>query len=533
MSLSIMAVIFAVLLPQVRTIRNSWDSQAGASETIQNGRVLMEHLHRNLSKAARITSVSDSSTNNGYIEFIDNDANSFRYDVNTVSNCVEFGPVTSLSDLAGPVIQLQFTCYDALDLDTPTTDVNSIRNVKVTTTLANAASLGQDMVFSTQAYIRSNTLPSAGGGLSTVSEPWLEYDTQQGTEPALAPMSGPKYLCAYRGDRDDGWACVLTVNTGNWSIGVGGFLEFDIKSGFTPALGKIDDGNFLCAYQGDRGDGWACILYESSPGSLAEGPELAFDAADCMNPALCKIITQGNDHYFLCAYAASYEVRLVVLKATIVPSVTRQLDVPGSTASFVAALSPMPALAKIDDTHYLCVYQGQSADVHGGAVVLTVDNPASGEVNAGTHFDFNGEAATNLELAKIDDTHYLCTYEISHEGRATVLTVSPTGWTVTKNPGPDLLIGPLSAGTCALSRVDDTNFIFAYPEPSGAGAATVLTINTSDWSISKDTPCTFESSGCLTPTLCQIDLGHYLTAYCGVDADGFGGVLELRDGPLP
>ncbi|MHC4167554.1 MAG: PulJ/GspJ family protein [Planctomycetota bacterium] len=90
-SLAIMAIIFGVLLPQLRGIQNSWDTQAGSSETLQNGRVLTEHLHRNLAEAARITAVSDSSTTSGYIEFIDNDANSFRYDVNSTSNYVEFG----------------------------------------------------------------------------------------------------------------------------------------------------------------------------------------------------------------------------------------------------------------------------------------------------------------------------------------------------------------------------------------------------------------------------------------------------------
>jgi type II secretory pathway pseudopilin PulG len=133
-AMAIMAIVCAVLVPQLRAISSGWDSRTGAAETLQNGRILIDHLNRNLSKAARITAVSDSGTANGYIEFVDNDANSFRYDVNSISSYVEFGLIVSLSDLAGPVSQLQFTCYDALDLDTPITDVNSIRSVKVETT---------------------------------------------------------------------------------------------------------------------------------------------------------------------------------------------------------------------------------------------------------------------------------------------------------------------------------------------------------------------------------------------------------------
>jgi len=184
-AMAIMAIIFAALLPQLRLIQNSWDSKVGASETLQNGRVLIDHLNRNLSKASRITAVSDSSEMNGYIEFIDNDANNLRFDINGTSNYVEFGPVGSLYDLAGPVSQLQFTCYDAFDLTTPITDVNSIRNVKVVPTLTNPASLGQDMTFTAQAYIRTNALPAPWGGISKLAEPWLEFDPIDGQEPAL------------------------------------------------------------------------------------------------------------------------------------------------------------------------------------------------------------------------------------------------------------------------------------------------------------------------------------------------------------
>ena len=114
LSLAIMAIIFAALLPQLRAIDNSWDSQTNSAETLQNGRFLIDHLNRTLAKAARITAVSDTATTSGYIEFIDNDANSFRYDVNSTGNYVEFGLLGGLSDLAGPVSQFQFTCTMAV-----------------------------------------------------------------------------------------------------------------------------------------------------------------------------------------------------------------------------------------------------------------------------------------------------------------------------------------------------------------------------------------------------------------------------------
>jgi len=156
-AMAIMAIVFAAVLPELRVIRNSWDSKADAAEALQNGRVLMDHLYRNLSKAVRITAVSDWRETLGYIEFQDNDGSIARYDIGADSY-VEFGPIGNPSELAGPVSQLQFTCFDACDLDTPTTDIDEIRSVKFKATLLNLSPLGQDRTFTGQAYLRTNAI---------------------------------------------------------------------------------------------------------------------------------------------------------------------------------------------------------------------------------------------------------------------------------------------------------------------------------------------------------------------------------------
>jgi len=123
-AVALIVIVFTAITPLFRGILNSWDSKAGAAETVQNGRVLIDHLNHNLSKAVQISAVSDSAETDGYIEFEDNDGNTLRYDI--ASSYVEFGVVGDLSDLAGPVSTLQFTCYDACDFNTPITEVNDI-----------------------------------------------------------------------------------------------------------------------------------------------------------------------------------------------------------------------------------------------------------------------------------------------------------------------------------------------------------------------------------------------------------------------
>jgi type II secretory pathway pseudopilin PulG len=159
LALAIMVIVFAAILPEFRAIQNSWGSKADNAEIIQNSRVLTDHLYRNLSKARRITAVSNSDNTNGYIEFENTDGDVLRYDIRA-NNYVEFGAVDELSELAGPVSSLKFTCYDAFDLDNPldmrTADVNDIRTVKIQATLPNPSRLGQDKTVAAQVYIRSN-----------------------------------------------------------------------------------------------------------------------------------------------------------------------------------------------------------------------------------------------------------------------------------------------------------------------------------------------------------------------------------------
>jgi type II secretory pathway pseudopilin PulG len=210
-SLSIMAIIFTAIVPLFRVIQNSWDSKAALAEAMQNGRVLVDHLDRNLAKAVKITAVSESTETNGYIQFEDNDGNNLRYEI--TSNYVQFGNVGSLDDLAGPVSKLQFTCYDANDLDTSIADindVNSIRFVEIETTLTNSAALGQDKTLFASVYLRTNGNVTPGDtnqitydySNRTQGTDIFAYDGQDGSFPAPATSTIPSDVLS-SGEYDD------------------------------------------------------------------------------------------------------------------------------------------------------------------------------------------------------------------------------------------------------------------------------------------------------------------------------------------
>lgn len=154
-AMAMVTIIFAVVVPQFVIIRKSWDAKQGLAEALQNGRVLMEHVNRNLSKAKQITAVSTSS-----IEFTD--CNNVDWGYGIGGGYVQYGPPGNLEDLAGPVSTLTFTCYDACDFSASITEVNDIRVVKVDATFTNSAPTGQDKTFSTWAYLRVNANTGTG-----------------------------------------------------------------------------------------------------------------------------------------------------------------------------------------------------------------------------------------------------------------------------------------------------------------------------------------------------------------------------------
>ena len=157
-AMTIMAIIFAAIIPQLSAIRSSWATNEATSTIIQNGRVLEEHINRNISAAKQIVSVSPSSTINGFIIFKDASDVQKRYMVSDGN--VVFGTVGSEEPLAGPVSRFQVSSYlidSSIGSTTlPTTDANHIRLVKVDTDFTNSNPLGSTRTFTAYTYLQSN-----------------------------------------------------------------------------------------------------------------------------------------------------------------------------------------------------------------------------------------------------------------------------------------------------------------------------------------------------------------------------------------
>jgi len=174
-ALAIIVIISAAMLPQVKKINDSWASNKAQTEVVQNTRVLIGHLNRNLANAVQITAVSQPWIGQGFIEFENNDGTILRYSI-SVNNYVQFGPVGNPDDLAGPVGQLRFTCYSKDDFVNPTTEPEKIRFIKAEVVMINPGP-GMDKTFTTSIYLRAN----AGLDFETVEPGDFGSDSTAGT----------------------------------------------------------------------------------------------------------------------------------------------------------------------------------------------------------------------------------------------------------------------------------------------------------------------------------------------------------------
>jgi type II secretory pathway pseudopilin PulG len=513
-ALSISLVIFAIIPPILRSIRNSWHVKEANAETLQSGSVLIEHLNRNLAKAVRITSVSPPSITNGYIQFEDNMGNNLGYQV--VNNYVQFGLIGNMGDLAGPVSQFRFSCYDSNEVDTPIPDVNntiSIRFVEVEATLTNSAPMGQNENFATSVYIRTNANIWEEG--ITAKTPF-EFNVFEGSEPALAQIDDTHYLCAYRGWGWSGQSVVLAVNTTTWVISSGTMFEYDSFVAITPALSQIDDDNYLCAYEGWGSDGWAVILtVDPITWMITKGTPFEFDTQKGETPALSKI----DDTHYLCVYSGYRDDGWAVVLTVDTGS---RLITKETPYEFDTQRCKTPALSKIDDTHYFCAYTGNGDD--GWATVLTI-NTGTWNITKETPFEFDTQRGKTPALSKIDNTHYLCAYTGNgDDGWATVLTINTGTWDITKETPFEFDVQ--RGKTPALSKIDDVNNLCAYTGSDDDGWSVVLTIDPVYGTISKGTPLEYDTSKGKEPALEKIEDNYYLCAYQGRNDDGWSVVLE-------
>jgi prepilin-type N-terminal cleavage/methylation domain-containing protein len=513
-AMAILVIVMAAVLPQFRCVQNSWAYKQSSSEILQNGRVLVDHLTANLSQANHVTAVSAPSDCNGFIEYIDNDGNTVRYDLKANGN-VEFGSAGSLSELAGPVTKLRFVCYDINNLSLPTTDPNRIRLINVEAVIANAANPEISRSFTAEVLIRTNAL--ARIGIPSV------FDNSGGSNPALCSIDGSHHLCAYEGAGLCGYAAIMQTDTTARTVTVLSSYQYDSRRGSTPALAKIDNFHYLCAYAGSGDSGTAVILQiNPSTWAISAGTPFTFDPQKGAQPTLAQI----DAAHYLCAYSSNGDKGYAIILTVNIGAGT---ITKGTAFKFDNSKCYNPALAKIDAAHYLCTYSSQHGS--GYAAILVTDITA-GTVTKAASLEFETSYCDYPALAQIDSANYLCTYTgPDNDGFAAILNVSlaPPGISSTIPYEFD----PKNGVQPSLIKIDTSRFLCAYQGDNAVGQAVILLTNPAAQKISVQSKLTFDQYNCAAPALSAANDSWFLCAYEGSGPKGYAVMLDTDLEVLP
>ena len=335
-----------------------------------------------------------------------------------------------------------------------------------------------------------------------------------GTHQSIAKINSTHYLVVYS-NNTKGYAQVLIVDN-NYTISSGNSYVFD-EIGKYNSLIKINSTHYLNVYQGYDNDGYAIVLaVNPSDLSISNYTHYEFCNEDIYWNAIEQINTS---HYINVFYDSVNDTNYaVILKVNLIDLTISTESKTEIDDSYTIGLDGgrFNTITKIDDTHFLLVYSAPFSvgSGPGQAVVLTV-NTTDWSITVGNEHEWTGGVMYDcFALAQINKTHYLGTYCLGTDGYAKVLIVDESSWNVTSQSNhkfSDLFVIDNS-----LEKISKSHYLNTYGTATASyfnGYAIVLTVDTSDLSISSGTEYRFDSQQAKYNSLIKIDTFHYLNAY--------------------
>jgi len=152
---ALIGILFAAVQPYFYTLRKVWHQADGRSDILQNGRIGLAVMVREIRQATGLTSVTASTEAAGQIVFIDKDDNQvgFKKYSDGANNMLGYVQGGVTYPLAGPVESLKFTCYEA-DGVTVTSNVSDVRTIDIELVAADPRGEISAQTLSSKTFIR-------------------------------------------------------------------------------------------------------------------------------------------------------------------------------------------------------------------------------------------------------------------------------------------------------------------------------------------------------------------------------------------
>lgn len=186
------------------------------------------------------------------------------------------------------------------------------------------------------------------------------------------------------------------------------------------------------------------------------------------------------------------------------------------------------ANVKMDDNHFVCHWQGTDND--GFIQAFEVNTTTWAVSTANSVLEHDTQLGQNAAGYKIDDTHLLLVYQgVTNLLAGQVFAVNTTTWAVTTAAARATLDANASTQP-SMCQMDENHFIVFYYGSGADGYARIITVNTSNWTVSAEAALEFDTQNGYSHSCYAIDSTHVINFWKGggSNTDGYAQVFAVN-----
>lgn len=371
----------------------------------------------------------------------------------------------------------------------------------------------------------------------TTANSSLEFDTQNFKWPGLVQMDSTHFLATWCGGSStaNSYAQVFTVNGSTYAVSTANSsLNFSGNYGYATKVAYMDATHCVAWYQyySSNYENSAQVLTISTSTwavtTASARKSLGNGANGNTDGSYGDIVKIDTNHFLVTFIDGGYDGFAQVIT---VNTSTFEVTTAASSLEYDTQQAFFSTLLKIDDTHFVNIWQDTSGD--GQVQVLAVNTSTWAVTTAGALLEFDTQNYRDGSLAAIDSTHFIVVWlggEDDAYGKPTnnqsqIFTVNTTTWAITTaNSVFTFQTGVVNQRYNSLIKIDTNHFNVSYKGEGGGDAYTrMLEVSTSTWAVSTvGSILNFDASDpCSHFSSCAFDTNHFINIRSDANSDGF------------
>gem|GEM_PF-2789441 len=225
---------------------------------------------------------------------------------------------------------------------------------------------------------------AADGSITDPQIDTLEFDNAYALIAPIIPIAGDVYAIAYRGPGNDGWLKTVQIGSdgqiGNTVIDA---LEFDTNYAYAPDIVRVAGNYYAIAYRGPGNDGWLKIVEIANDGQITNTiiDSLEFDASNGLDPDIIHI---GGEVFAIAYSGPGNDGWLKTVQISNVGTIVNpQID----TLEYDTAYSYRPSVIPVSGDFYAIAYRGPGNDGWLKTAEIQSDGQITGSAISSFEFD--------------------------------------------------------------------------------------------------------------------------------------------------